>query len=68
MADNDQWLHDADRLDIPGERLRGDDQFFWLKLNRRGDYRFKWWDSSGGSPRLAGSLRNVKSIKITTER
>ena len=20
MADNDQWLHDADRLDIPGPR------------------------------------------------
>jgi hypothetical protein len=55
---------DGPPLELSADQLQGPRYHPLLKRNRRGELRFRLWDTAGGKPAPAGELRNVVAIAV----
>jgi hypothetical protein len=55
------------RLEIPAGALADDKQLLFIKLNRRGQFRFKWWQLTGAAPTGQDAGKAAKNVKLLGE-
>lgn len=55
---------DDEKVDVPAGILRDPGHVLFVKVNRRGMYRFRWFEGTGKDAPVRGELRGVTGIEI----